>query len=246
MKLKFLQWNIWYKENVDRIVQEIKRSRADVITAQEFIQHSETNIDTAKYIANKLGFNYFYCTADTWSGREEKDAQGNAILSRFPIVSTQQTHLSPPQHNPVNALKEGRIYIETTLDIENKPLTIGTTHLSFTPGFEITEPRKIEIDNLINIIKNKKSNYIFGADLNAAPDSYIIKEFERYLKNLGPNYDKKTFANQPFNYRNMFRVGGLEWRLDYIFSSNDIKANNARIMKTKFSDHLPILAEIEI
>lgn len=246
MIIKFLQWNIWYKEDVDSIVEEIKRSQADIITAQEFIQHSKTNLDTAKYIADKLGFNYFYYTADTWSGREEKDAQGNAIFSRFPIVNTQQIHISPPKHNPVNALEEGRIYVETTLDIEGKQLEVGTTHLSFTPHFEITEPRKIEADNLINIIKNKKTNYIFGADLNAAPDSYIIKEFEKYLQNVGPDYNEKTFANQPFDYRGMFQVEDIEWRLDYIFASNDIKVITAQVMETKYSDHLPILAEIEI
>jgi endonuclease/exonuclease/phosphatase family metal-dependent hydrolase len=246
MKLKFLQWNIWYKEDVDRIVEEIKRFQADVITAQEFIQHSAINLDTAKYIADKLGFNYFYHTADTWSGREEKEAQGNAVFSRFPIKKTEHTYISPPRHNPVNALEEGRIYVETTLDINGKSLVVGTTHLSFTPHFEITEPRKIEADNLIKVIKNKKSNYIFGADLNAGPDSYVIKEFEKYLQNVGPNYDEKTFANQPFDYYGMYQVEGIEWRLDYVFASDDIKVIKAEVMQTKYSDHLPILAEIEI
>lgn len=246
MKLKFLQWNIWYKENVDHVVREIKRSQADVITAQEFIQHSKINLDTAKYVADGLGFNYFYYTADTWSGRAEKETQGNAILSRFPIVNTKHTYISPPKHNPVNALEEGRIYLETTLDIGEEKLVVGTTHLSFTPHFEITDQRKIEADNLINIIKNKKTNYIFGADLNAAPNSYIINKFEQYLKNAGPAYDQKTFANQPFDYRGMFQVMDMEWRLDYVFASHDIKIINAQIMKTKYSDHLPILVEIKI
>ncbi len=246
MKLKILQWNIWYKENIDHIAQEIRRSQADVITAQEFVQYSKTSLDTAKYIADKLNFNYFYHTADTWSGREEKEAQGNAIFSRFPIINTQHIYISPPKHNPTNALEEGRVYVETTLDIEGKQLEVGTTHLSFTPHFKITEQRKIEADNLINIIKNKKTNYIFGADLNAAPSSYVIREFEQYLKNVGPEYNQKTFANQPFDYRSMFQVKGIEWRLDYVFASDDIKVNNSQIIETKYSDHLPILAEIEI
>ena len=246
MKLKILQWNIWYKEDIDKIVEEIKRSQADVITAQEFIQHSATDLDTAKYIADKLGFNYFYHTADTWSGREEKEAQGNAIFSRFPITETSHVYISPPKHNPENALEEGRIYVETTLDVKGEPLVAGTTHLSFTPGFEITEQRKKEADNLINIIKNKKTNYIFGADLNAGPDSYVIKEFEKQLSNVGPDYREKTFANQPFDYYGMYQVEDLEWRLDYLFASDDIKVTNAQIMETEYSDHLPILAEIEI
>lgn len=246
MRIKLLQWNVLYKEDVDRIVQEIKRSQADIITAQEFIQHSKTNLDAAKYIADKLDFNYFYYAADTWSGREDRDSQGNAIFSRFPIVDAQHIHISPPKHNPLNASEEGRVYVEVTLDIEGKPLTVGTTHLSFTPYFKITDQRRGEADGLIEIIKNKKSNYVFGADLNAAPDSYIIKQFEKYLKNMGPDYDQKTFANQPFDYRGTFQSEGLEWRIDYLFATRDIEINSAKVMTTKYSDHLPILAEIKI
>lgn len=245
MKIKILQWNIWYKEDINKIIEEIKRSQADVITAQEFIQHSKINLDTAQYVAERLGFNYFYHTADTWTDREDKEAQGNAIFSRFPIAETNATHINPPKHNPENALEQGRIYIETVLNIEGKSLTVGTTHLTFTPDFEITSARKKETDNLIKIIKDKKSSYIFGADLNAAPNSYIIQEFEKYLGHVGPDYDQKTFANQPFDYYGMYQVESLEWRLDYLFATTDVKVLQSQIMTTKYSDHLPILAEIE-
>ena len=246
MIVKLLQWNIWYKEDIDQIVKEITRFDADVITAQEFIQHSKINLDTAKYVAHKLGFNYFYHTADTWGGRKDKETQGNAIFSRFPITKTDFTYISPPKHNPTNALEEGRVYVETTLDIEGKPLTVGTTHLTFTPHFEITDQRKTEANKLIEVIKDKKANYIFGADLNAAPDSYIIKEFAKHLKHVGPDYSQATFANQPFDYRGMYQVEGLEWRLDYLFTTPDVRVISTQIMTTKYSDHLPILVNLEI
>lgn len=243
--IKILQWNIWYKENIDKIIQEIKRSGADIITAQEFILHDQKDIDTAKYVAEQLGFNYFYFTADTWSGRKDKDGQGNAIFSHFPIVSTQHKHINPPKHNPANALEEGRIYVEVTLNIGGKPLTVGTTHLTFTPDFEITAERKKETDKLLEIVSQKKSAYILGADLNAGPDSYVISELEKHLQPVGPDHSQPTFANQPFDYYGIYQVEGLEWRLDYLFATADISVHNAQIFETKYSDHLPILAKIE-
>jgi len=219
---------------------------ADIIVAQEFIQDSRRSVDTAQQVAEKLGFNYFYQAADTWDSHLDRESQGNAVFSHFPIVDTHYVHINSPKHNPINALEEGRAYIEVTLDIEGKELTVGTTHLSFAPYFEINDHRKKEVDNLIEAIKNKKSNYIFGADLNAAPDSYTVKQFEKYFKNIGPDYDEKTFANKPFDYRGMFQVEGLEWRIDHVFASNDIQSINSQIVKTKYSDHLPILVEIEL
>ncbi|MBU0576263.1 endonuclease/exonuclease/phosphatase family protein [Patescibacteria group bacterium] len=246
MKLKFLQWNIWYKENPDNIIQEIQNSAADIVTAQELIQNSKTNVDTAQYIADRLGFNYFYQTADTWDNREEKKAQGNAIFSRFPIVKSDCVYLQKPKHNPTNALEEGRVYLEVLFDIHGKKLTIGTTHLSLTPHFKITNQRKKEINNLIGVIKNKKSDYILGADLNVVPGSYTIKQLEKYLKSAGPDYGENTFANQAFDYRGMFQVKGLEERLDYVFATDDIRVIGAQVFPTKYSDHLPILVEIEL
>jgi endonuclease/exonuclease/phosphatase family metal-dependent hydrolase len=246
MKIKFLQWNVLYKENPDHIAQEIKSLGVDVVVAQEFIQDSRKNIDTAKQVAGKLGFNYFYQAADTWDNHPDRESQGNAVFSRFPIVGTYYTHINSPKHNPINALEEGRVYVEVSLDIKGKELTVGTTHLSFAPYFKITDQRKNEADNLIKAIKNKKTHYIFGADLNATPDSYTVTQLEKYLQNVGPDDDKKTFANKPFDYRGMFEVKGIEWRIDHAFASNDIQVTSAQVVKTKYSDHLPILVEIEL
>jgi len=35
MKIKLLQWNILYKENIDNIISELKRIDADIVCVQE-------------------------------------------------------------------------------------------------------------------------------------------------------------------------------------------------------------------
>jgi endonuclease/exonuclease/phosphatase family metal-dependent hydrolase len=246
MTLKFLQWNVWFKENIDHIVTEIKHSQADIITAQEFILDSRYQTDTAAYLAEQLGFNYFYYSAAIWDNRPEKEAQGNAIFSKFPILNTHHVFLRPAKHNPKNAFEEGRVYLEATLEIGEQELVVGTTHLTFTPQFEITPPRQQEAENLLKIFQTKKSRYIFGADLNALPTSSIVKEIEKLLVHAGPTYQENTFANQPFNYRGIVKIPDLSCRLDYVFATPDIKIKNTQTLTTPYSDHLPILAEIEL
>ena len=44
--MKILQWNIWYKEDINNIAKELKRIDADVVCIQElsFIGDDRTNV----------------------------------------------------------------------------------------------------------------------------------------------------------------------------------------------------------
>lgn len=247
MILKILQWNVLRKENPDHIVQLIKENNPDIITAQELIENSEKSIDTAKYMANKLGYNYFYKEGDTWSpAKNNKTSQNNAIFSRFLIEKNTFSYLTPPHHNPPDANYEGRVYVEIFIKINNKLLSIGTTHLSFSPRFVITEKRKKEVDKLVAVIKSKKSNFVFTGDLNSSPDSYTIEQIQKYLIHAGPDYRQPTWTTKPFDYHGQFKEHKLRWRLDYIFVTKDIKVISSKIIETKYSDHLPILLTIDL
>lgn len=247
MNIKILQWNVWFKENPDNIAKTIIELNPDVVCGQEFIQNNldDKKIDTAKYVAEKIKYHYFYKEASTWDVRPDIQSQGNAIFSKFPITDKYFKYVQDSIHNPSNASEEGRIYVEIGIQISDKKLTIGTTHLSYTPRFEITESRKREVDNLINIISNKKSNYIFTGDLNSAPDSYTIEEISKYLKSAGPDINEKTWTTKIHDKKDFYE-NKLNWRLDYIFTTPDIKVKSAKIINTPYSDHLPILTEIEI
>ena len=246
MIIKILQWNIHCKENPDHIVQFIKENNPDIITAQELINNTEKSINTAKYIAQKLKYNYFFKEGDTWFPvKNNKTSQGNAVFSRFLIKKNEFSYLTVPHHNPPDANFEGRVYIETSINVNNFLLTIATTHLGFSPRFVINERRKTEVDNLIPLIKNQK-NYIFTGDLNSSPDSYTIQQINKYLINAGPDCSQPTWTTKPFDYHGQFKENKLCWRLDYVFTTKDIKIIKAEIIKTEYSDHLPILLTINL
>ena len=247
MNIKIFQWNFFYKENPDNIIQLIKKISPDLITAQELFQNSEKNLDTAKYIAEKLNYYYFYKEAETWfPAKNNKTCQGNAIFSRYPITHSRYVYLSPSHHNPPDANYEGRVYVESEIQIKNKLLTVGTTHLSFSPKFVITERRTKEFNNLILAIKNNKKLFVFSGDLNCSPTSYVIKKLSKYFVPAGPNYNEPTWTTKPFDYHGQFKENKLCWRLDYVFVTKDIKIIESQIIKTDYSDHLPILLTISL
>jgi len=138
--------------------------------------------------------------------------------------------------------KEGRVYIETIIEVDGKKITIATTHMSYTHKFVLTPKKEAETNKMIEILKEKNSNFIFTGDLNSPPDSYTINELSKLLKNAGPTLEQNTWTTKPFSY-NGFNADTLNWRLDYCFVTPDIEVKSSQIIDTPYSDHLPILIE---
>lgn len=251
MNLKILHWNVWYKEKINNIARLIKQSRSNIICLQELTVNRKYNnyIDTSKHLANRLGYYYFFKSSQQWLKNGKTEIQGNGIFSEFPITKKTFHYLQEPaekSNDYGNYEKEGRAYIEAKLFIRNNlQLSIGTTHLSYTHRFIITQRKKREANKLMQILKHKKEKYIFTGDLNARPNSYIVKQIKKYLRHAGPPVNKNTWTTKPFDYLG-FKEKDLNWRLDYVFITKDIKVKKAEIIKTSFSDHLPISVEIEV
>jgi endonuclease/exonuclease/phosphatase family metal-dependent hydrolase len=245
--MKLLQWNVWYKEDINNILKVIQGIDPDIICLQELtVNHPDferfnRGVDTPKYLAEKLNFNHFYKNAHD----DPVNMFGSGIFSRFPIIQStatyiKESHGSYKEHR--NYSDQARMYIECLIDTGEKKLSIATTHMSFTDAFSPTPEKEVETQKLIAIIKNKKNDYILTGDFNALPGSYTISEVEKYLKNAGPSLDQKTWTTKPFSY-NGFTGNTLDWRLDYCFTTPDIDVRSAQILKTEYSDHLPILIE---
>jgi len=249
MIIKILQWNVFYKENPKKLVKTIEKIDPDIICGQEFIQDSRKHpsVDTAKYVADQIGYECFYQIGDTWTEHPAKESQGNAVLSRLPVLKKFSSHLQPARQNPPDPEHEGRVYVELVVAAGGEKITVGTTHLSYSHIFKITDHRKKEIDNLLQIIQKRKNNYVFAGDLNSLPDSYTIEKINQidHIKSAGPDYTQKTWTTKPFDYGG-FQETELNWRIDYVFTSSDLKVTKSEIIKTDASDHLPVLVQIDI
>lgn len=233
--IKLLQWNIWFKENIDNIIIELKRINADIVCIQELsiTKDDNSNVDKLK----KLYPYMYYEIADTFlDGR----SQCNAILSKYPINKTSKYYVQNLSDNKNDYSKEGRIYLETQLNVNGKNITIGTTHLSYTHKFEETSLKDEEVNRLISCI-NKKEKYIFAGDLNTTKTSKYIKQIEQYLIN---NDTSNTWTTKPFSYQG-FEEDKLNWKLDYIFSTSDIDVKETKVLETEYSDHLPVLCSFD-
>lgn len=233
--IRLLQWNIWNNEDIDNIIKELKRLSPDIACIQELAIKDDNDIKIRKL---KEVYPYiYYEKADTF---QDGYSQCNAILSNYPLSLQNHIHVQKPSDNKNDYSKEGRVYIEAKVKVNNKELTIGTTHLSYTDRFKETESKDKEVNNLISCIK--KDRYILAGDFNTHKTSKYIKWIEKILVN---NDTSNTWTTKPFSY-NGFEETELNWKLDYIFTSRDIKVKETKVIDTKYSDHLPILITLEL
>lgn len=243
MKVSILQWNIWYKEDIGRIAEFLTHNPTDIVCLQELTREyaKQRTADTVQFIAEKLGYTYF---AQAMRPNDEW-IQCNGIFSKFPITDTYATWINEPIGTG-GIDDEYRAYVEATLDINGVAVTVGTTHMSYTHRFISTPRKEEEADKLVAAItRRERQNFLFAGDLNATPDTPTIQKVSNILKNAGPNQTEKSWTTKPFSYDG-FEETKLNWRLDYIFASRNIKVISSKILPTDYSDHLPLIAEVTL
>jgi endonuclease/exonuclease/phosphatase family metal-dependent hydrolase len=241
--LSILQWNIWYLEDIHNVAEFLSKNVADVICLQELTINfdKQQNVHTPNFIAKQLSY-HVYFQEITFAGKEIKLA--NAIFSKYPIINSRTVWINQEQGSG-NYDDENRAYIEATLDVGGEELKVGTVHMSYTHKFEPSERKLTETKKLIEAIAPNTERFILTGDLNAEPESQVVNSVGRVLKNCGPGYSENTWTTKPFSYKG-FDANTLDWRLDYIFATDDIKISKAQVLATDYSDHLPILVEIEV
>lgn len=242
MILSILQWNIWYKEPIENISRFLKENPADVICLQELtIRGSEGPAHAPNYIAEQLGYHHYFQEIDLG---DDKIKLANGIFSRYPIIAS-KTHWINEPTGTGHYDDEWRAYIEVTLQMEDAQITVGTTHMSYTNAFASTPRKTQETAKLADILKTKHEKFVITGDFNAAPGSPTINAVNGILENIGPDFSQNTWTTKPFSYDG-FEETELNWRLDYIFATQDVKTISAKVLHTEYSDHLPVWAEVQI
>ncbi|MCJ8008503.1 endonuclease/exonuclease/phosphatase family protein [Lederbergia wuyishanensis] len=234
--MKIMSFNIHHGRGLDeilslkRIAEIIRETDATVVGLQEVDRHfgerSEFQ-DQAKELAELLNFHYAYgpnINMQTTSG--EAKQYGNAILSLYPIIESENFPLTSYEEEPRGCLK-------ATIDLNGVHVNVFNTHLSLEPI-----SRMKQIDELIEVTSREKYPSVLMGDFNAEPESEEIKKllkdtnFTDCFSNIGRNES--------------YPADGPNIRIDYIFTSTELDSFNEKVVNRKGSDHLPIVAMVAI
>jgi endonuclease/exonuclease/phosphatase family metal-dependent hydrolase len=215
------------KLNIEEIARVIENNRPDIVALQEVSRGWVVNggVDMLEWLSKRLNMPYvFEPTADPF--------WGNAILSRYPILAYSKEDLTPPN------LLVHHGFVTALIDIGNgENLKVITTDLQdVTEDVEIRQSQSRTITNFLKSMDDKR--IVIMGDMNAQPNGPEILMFRQAnLTDVGERIKPHltyTFASDNPNKR-----------IDYIWISPDLQAQDVSVPLSTASDHLPVVAVID-
>lgn len=233
MKIKVASFNILHCENFltekieyDNFAELIKSLDADVVGLNEVHGKGETeNYDPqAEILGSKLGYNGFFAKATEIDGA---NPFGNAVLTRCPIKSIEVIPIPDPDP------KTGNEYYETRCVLKMKLMQPDITFMITHFGLNLDEQQnavKTVLDNM------PESRCVLMGDLNVRPDNPVLDPIRKVMNDTASASGEKLLS---------FPSDKPNRKIDYIFTSRDIKTLSVEVPEKVLSDHLPITAELE-
>lgn len=179
------------------IAKLVKDNKLDIIGFTE-ISKGDLRVlfqDQPRYIARYLGYHYVYEQNFQKGILGKMATQGNAIVSRYPIIYYKNHKLYR-----LDSEQEQRSCLETIINLGAAgKITVLVAHLSLKP-----EESTKQLEEIWEITQNSKYPVILCGDFNSRPKSERIKWISQRMKDTSSNLNT-TYKNIP------------DVKIDYLF-----------------------------
>ena len=217
------------KLDLRRIADVINKEKPDLVGLQEVdrgVQRTQ-RIDEIVELSKLTRMDYAFAFNLPYQGGQ----YGVAILSRFPIRAT--------EHRLYKNLREAerRGFIRAEVKIDGRVVHFVTTHLDY----QHDDGRLFEAQQMLAFLGDVKGPLIVIGDFNDLPTgqtSQLMRNAfdDAWIDGRGTGEGFSYPADKPTK------------RIDYIFTrrSDGIKTKRAWVVNTLASDHVPVVADLEL
>ncbi len=217
------------KLDLQRIADVINRVQPDLVGLQEVdrgVKRTEGKDEIAELAAMTRMHFAFAPNLDYQGGK-----YGVAILSRFPMDSIMHVMFQ----NKREAERRGLLMVD--VNIGGARVNFVTTHLDY----QFEDGRLFETQQLLEFLNDIEGPLIVVADLNDTPGG---SAYELMRTRFDDAWVVSKAKGDGFSYPADKPVK----RIDHIFyrTSKRARAKKAWVVETLASDHVPVVAEIEI
>ncbi len=183
----------------------------------------------ARVLAERLGYHCAFARAIDHAGGE----YGNALLSRFPILSVKlHPIVVPPNKRTAGARYENRVALEACLDVKGRKIGVIVTHF----GLNEDEIR-LASETVTSLAEAYTAPLMLMGDFNVTPDDSAIA----FLK--GRFSDTADVTDAPLY---TFPSHAPQKKIDYIMTKGALRTLSVAAVDIVTSDHKPLVAEIEL
>ncbi len=222
--------------DLERVGRAIRSSRADVVGLQEVDRHYSARSDWADQgaeLARQLDMHLVYganLDDEPPAPGRPRVQYGNAILARYPIISSDNTPLYRSEG------EEQRGLLRAVVDVPGADVEVFSTHLSATSAVD----RAQQTAQIRQIIGASRRLVVLVGDLNATPEAPEIATLNGFLR------DSWTVAGEGPGYT--FDSQTPVKRIAYVYTSEGVQSMHSRVV-TKHrvaSDHLPVAVKLRV
>lgn len=215
------------KLDLQRIADVINKEKPDLVGLQEVdrgVQRTQ-RIDEIVELSKLTRMDYAFAFNLPYQGGQ----YGVAILSRFPIRAT--------DHRLYKNLREAerRGFIRAEVMIDGRLVHFATTHLDY----QHDDGRLFEAQQMLAFLSDVKGPLIVVGDFNDIPTG----DTSKLMRSL---FDDAWLVTRDEGFS--YPADKPTKRIDYIFTrlSDGIKTKRAWVVNTLASDHIPVVADLEI
>ena len=223
------------KLNLTAISDAIKEMNLDICGLNEVWNHKpiegvEGECNQAEFIAEKLGYHYFFAKAipHGFDGGE----YGNALVSKYPILSAKCIPLHIPEEQRGEGYYEDRVILQAEIDVYGKVITVLSSHFGL-----VQDEMTLAVDTVRELVKECKMPVILMGDFNFEPNSPHYPRLSEILTDTAALMNKAE-ATHPSE--------APVKRIDYIFINDQVTCLDFNVPDLIISDHKPCTAVIEV
>ena len=225
------------KLDLQRIAEVINKEKPDLVGLQEVdrgVQRTQ-RIDEIAELSKLTRMEYAFAFNLPYQGGQ----YGVAILSRFPIRAT--------EHRLYKNLREAerRGFIRAEVRIGGRLVHFVTTHLDY----QHADGRLFEAQQMLAGLSEVKGPLIVVGDFNDTPAGETSRLMLKQFDDAWIRHDYRVWSDgsqrpEGFSYP----ADKPAKRIDYIFTrrSDAIKTKRVWVVNTLASDHVPVVADLEI
>ena len=217
------------KLDLPRIASVIKAQHPDLVGLQE-VDRGVTRtqrIDEIAELSKLTRMDYAFAFNLHYQGGQ----YGVAILSRFPIMATDHRLYQNTRE------AERRGFIRAEVSVDGRVLNFVTTHLDY----QYDDGRLFEAQQLLKALKDVQGPLVIVGDFNDIPAG---RAYQLMRYQFGDAWIESRSTDEGFSYP----TDKPAKRIDYIFfrSTDRVRTKRAWIVDTQASDHVPVVADLEI
>ena len=225
------------KLDLARIAKVINEQKPDLVGLQEVDRGVERTqrLDEIAELARLTKMDYAFAFNLPYQGGQ----YGVAILSRLRILATEHRHYKNLRE------AERRGFIRAEVIAHGQRLNFVTTHLDY----QYEDGRVFETEQLLDGLKDVKGPLIVVGDFNDVPSGGAYKFMRQSFDDAWIRQSYRIWRDGS-NHAEGFSYPADKptKRIDYIFTrrSDEISMKRAWVVETLASDHVPVVADLEI